>query len=75
MKTDVNVRMVDDNTAFIARFDDDRSIKLTMLELLAIIGALENIKKEMMLDDGQEIEEGSVLDSIEGITLTNKLKD
>lgn len=75
MKTDVNVRMVDDNTAFIARFDDDRSIKLTMLELLAIIGALENIKKEMMLDDGQEIEEGSVLDSIEGITLTNKSKD
>lgn len=75
MKVDVNVRMVDDNTAFIARFDDERSIKLTIMELLAIIGALENIKKDMMLENGQEIEDGSVLDSIEGIKLSSKSKD
>lgn len=67
MKVDVSVRMVDYDTAFIARFDDERSIKLTLIELLAIIGALENIKKEMMVENGEEIEDCSVLDSIECI--------
>ena len=63
MKTEIVLKMSLDNTEFTAIINEERQITMTLLEFIAIAGALERTKQEMMDEEPSKL----IIEEIDGI--------